>query len=108
MSEPDVLRHYLHLSQQTLGMMGISLFGTCTMKYNARLNEALAARPELADVHPLQDEATLQGVLEIIHRFDLILRDRGVVPRVQVPTPSQRRRGPEGNRQPRCRQSRAR
>ena len=37
MSEPDVLRHYLHLSQQTLGMMGISLFGTCTMKYNPRL-----------------------------------------------------------------------
>ncbi|WP_413989582.1 aminomethyl-transferring glycine dehydrogenase subunit GcvPB [Labrys okinawensis] len=75
MSEPDVLRHYLHLSQETLGMMGISLFGTCTMKYNARLNEALASRPELAEVHPLQDETTLQGVLEIIHRFDLILRE---------------------------------
>ncbi|MCV3206570.1 aminomethyl-transferring glycine dehydrogenase subunit GcvPB [Mesorhizobium sp. YC-39] len=75
MSEPDVLRHYLHLSQQTLGMMGISLFGTCTMKYNARLNEALAARPELAEIHPLQDEETLQGVLEIIHRFDLALRE---------------------------------
>ena len=44
MSEPDVLRHYLHLSQETLGMMGISLFGTCTMKYNARLNEAITAR----------------------------------------------------------------
>ncbi|MCB1993759.1 MAG: hypothetical protein KDG49_20095, partial [Geminicoccaceae bacterium] len=34
MSEHDVLRHFLHLSQETLGMMGISLFGTCTMKYN--------------------------------------------------------------------------
>lgn len=75
MSEPDVLRHYLHLSQETLGMMGISLFGTCTMKYNARLNEALAARPELAEVHPLQPEETLQGVLEIIHGLDLILRE---------------------------------
>lgn len=75
MSEPDVLRHFLHLSQETLGMMGISLFGTCTMKYNARLNEALAMRPEIAEVHPLQHEDTLQGVLEIIHSFDLVLRE---------------------------------
>jgi len=44
-----------------LGMMGISLFGTCTMKYNSRLNEALAARPELAEVHSAADETTLRG-----------------------------------------------
>jgi len=75
MSEPEVQRHYLHLSQETLGMMGVSLFGTCTMKYNSRLGEAVAMRPELAEVHPLQDERTLQGILEIIHRFDLILRE---------------------------------
>ncbi len=75
MTEPEVQRHYLHLSQETLGMMGISLFGTCTMKYNSRLGEAVAMRPEIAEVHPLQDERTLQGVLEIIHRFDLILRE---------------------------------
>jgi len=37
LSEPEVLRHFLHLSQETLGMMGVSLFGTCTMKYNPRL-----------------------------------------------------------------------
>ena len=52
LSEPEVLRHYLHLSQETLGMMGISLFGTCTMKYNPRVSEALAARAELAELHP--------------------------------------------------------
>ena len=75
MSEPDVLRHFLHLSQETMGMVGISLFGTCTMKYNPRLNEAIAARRELAELHPDQDEATLQGVLEIIHGFDQILRE---------------------------------
>jgi glycine dehydrogenase subunit 2 len=56
-------------------MMGISLFGTCTMKYNSRLNEAVAARPELAEVHPYQPPETLQGVLEIIHGFDCILRE---------------------------------
>jgi glycine dehydrogenase subunit 2 len=74
LSEPDVLRHYLHLSQETLGMLGVSLFGTCTMKYNPRLGEALAARPELAELHPHQDEETLQGVLSLVHGLDLILR----------------------------------
>jgi glycine dehydrogenase subunit 2 len=73
LSEPEVQRHYLHLSQETLGMMGISLFGTCTMKYNARLSEAIAQRPELAEVHPGQPEESLQGILEIVHSFDLIL-----------------------------------
>jgi glycine dehydrogenase subunit 2 len=75
LSEPEVVHHFTRLSQQTLGMIGISLFGTCTMKYNPAVNEALAARPDLADLHPHQDPATLQGVLEIIHAFDGILRE---------------------------------
>src|SRR5690349_11631940 len=75
MSEPDVLRHYLHLSQETMGMMGISLFGTCTMKYNPRVAERFAALGELADVHPHQDDSTVQGLLEIVHRMDLALRE---------------------------------
>jgi glycine dehydrogenase subunit 2 len=73
LSEPEVLRHYLHLSQQTLGMMGISLFGTCTMKYNPRVNEALTAQPFVADVHPHQDEETLQGMLAIVHGLERLL-----------------------------------
>ena len=75
MSEFEVQRHYLHLSQQTLGMMGISLFGTCTMKYNPRLNERLAYSPFVAEMHPHQAPETMQGILEIIYRFDEILRD---------------------------------
>ncbi len=75
LSEPEAQRHYLHLSQETLGMMGVSLFGTCTMKYNPRLNEVVMARPEVAEVHPQQHEDTLQGTLELVHRFDLILRE---------------------------------
>jgi glycine dehydrogenase subunit 2 len=74
LSEPEVLRHYLHLSQETLGMMGVSLFGTCTMKYNPRLATEMAARPEIAELHPDQDDETLQGVLELVHGLDLILR----------------------------------
>ena len=75
MSEPDVLHHYTRLSQQTLGMINISLFGTCTMKYNPAVSELLTARPELASLHPYQDPSTLQGVLEIIHGLDGILRE---------------------------------
>ncbi len=75
LAEHEVQRHYLHLSQETLGMMGSSLFGTCTMKYNPRVSEALIARPEIAEVHPYQHPATLQGVLAIIHGLDLMLRE---------------------------------
>ena len=75
MSEPEVLYHYLRLSQQTLGMMGTSLFGTCTMKYNAQINEQMAWRPELTQLHPLQHEDTMQGALEIVHNMDLALRE---------------------------------
>jgi glycine dehydrogenase subunit 2 len=75
LTEFEVQRHFLHLSQMTLGMMGVNLFGTCTMKYNPRVNEIVAARPWLAELHPGQDEDTLQGVLEIVHSFDLILRE---------------------------------
>lgn len=74
LSEPEVLRHYLHLSQETLGMMGVSLFGTCTMKYNPRLAWELVARPEIAELHPDQDDETLQGVLALVHGLDLVLR----------------------------------
>jgi glycine dehydrogenase subunit 2 len=75
MSEFEVQRHYLHLSQQILGMLGISLFGTCTMKYNPRVNQIVATRPEIAELHPHQDESTLQGVLAAIHGLDVILRE---------------------------------
>ncbi|SDX09798.1 aminomethyl-transferring glycine dehydrogenase subunit GcvPB [Roseicitreum antarcticum] len=74
LTEFEVQRHFLHLSQMTLGMMGVSLFGTCTMKYNSKTAEYAAQRPELAEIHPYQHPDTLQGVLEILHDFDLILR----------------------------------
>ena len=73
LSEPEVLRHYLHLSQETLGMMGISLFGTCTMKYNARITESISRLPSVADTHPDQDPETMQGTLEILHGLSEML-----------------------------------
>lgn len=75
MSEHDVLRHYLHLSQETLGMMGISLFGTCTMKYNPRLTEGITRMPGIAETHPHQPPETLQGTLAMIHGLDRLLSE---------------------------------
>jgi len=69
LSQPQVIRHYLRLSQQCMGMettIDISS-GTCTMKYSPKINEKLAMR--IADIHPLQDEETLQGLLEIVYKF---------------------------------------
>ncbi len=74
LSEWEVLRHYLRLSQQTLGMMGVSLFGTCTMKYNPAISEAVSRLPQMRDMHPLQHPDTMQGILELVYRLDLALR----------------------------------
>lgn len=77
LSQPQVLRHYEHLAQETLGMeenIDISQ-GTCTMKYSPKVNEILARTPQIADIHPLQDEDTIQGVLQIIYQLDLFLRE---------------------------------
>ncbi|MBX3099375.1 MAG: aminomethyl-transferring glycine dehydrogenase subunit GcvPB [Salinibacterium sp.] len=70
LAEYEVRRHYTHLAQQTLGMMGVSLFGTCTMKHNPTVNEQVGARHEIAEVHPRQDPSTYQGVLGIVHSFE--------------------------------------
>jgi glycine dehydrogenase subunit 2 len=69
LSQAHVLRHYLRLSQMTLGMeLGSDIgVGTCTMKYSPKVNEKLASM--IANIHPLQDEETIQGLLEIVYKF---------------------------------------
>jgi len=71
LSEPGVVRHYIRLSQQNFGVdSGIILgVGTCTMKYNPKINETLARSPKLADIHPLQDSETVQGILEVMYQL---------------------------------------
>jgi glycine cleavage system P protein (glycine dehydrogenase) subunit 2 len=75
LSQPQVLRHYLRLSQETLGNdVNIHLgLGTCTMKYSPKVNEELVRSPNVADLHPLQDEETVQGMLEVLYRFEQML-----------------------------------
>lgn len=73
-SKPWVMRHYTHLAQETLGFTNISPWGTCTMKYASKIGENLDER-EISPLHPLQDEETLQGVLQIVHELDQYLQE---------------------------------
>jgi glycine dehydrogenase subunit 2 len=61
-NEPQVIRHFVRLSNQNYSIdAGFYPLGSCTMKHNPRLNEKLARLPGFADIHPLQDESTVQG-----------------------------------------------
>ena len=75
-SQNRVLRHYLRLSQENLGAdLNIDVGqGTCTMKYSPKVNDQLARLPQMAELHPLQPEETVQGILEILYRFESFLK----------------------------------
>ena len=65
-SELDVVRHYTNLSQMNFGVdSGFYPLGSCTMKYNPKINEEIAAMPAFAGLHPLQPAGTVQGVLRL-------------------------------------------
>ena len=70
MSQMQVLRHYMRLSQETIGTdINIDIgLGTCTMKYSPKVNEQLVRSEKLQELHPCQDESTVQGILEIMYR----------------------------------------
>ncbi|MFD2446659.1 aminomethyl-transferring glycine dehydrogenase subunit GcvPB [Bacillus sp. CGMCC 1.16607] len=72
-----VLRHYLRLSQETLGSdFNVEIGqGTCTMKYIPKVNEMLTRNPKMMELHPFQPEETVQGMLEIFYKLDLCMRE---------------------------------
>jgi glycine dehydrogenase subunit 2 len=68
LSEVEVVRHFTRLSQMNYGVdLGLYPLGSCTMKYNPKINDALASLPSLTQLHPYQDEKTVQGVLEVLY-----------------------------------------
>lgn len=77
MSQSRVLRHYMRLSQETLGAdVNIEIGqGTCTVKYSPKVNELLARSSQITELHPLQDESTVQGILEIMYKTDTYMRE---------------------------------
>ncbi len=65
-SELDVVRHYTNLSQMNFGVdSGFYPLGSCTMKYNPKINEEIAAMPAFAGLHPMQPAETVQGALRV-------------------------------------------
>jgi len=69
-NEPQVIRHFVRLSQQNYSIdSGFYPLGSCTMKHNPRLNEKVARLAGFANIHPLQDQSTVQGALELMHNL---------------------------------------
>jgi glycine dehydrogenase subunit 2 len=66
--ELDIMRHYTALSNRNHGIdSGFYPLGSCTMKYNPKINENVARFAGFAHIHPLQDESSVQGALELMH-----------------------------------------
>jgi glycine dehydrogenase subunit 2 len=76
LAEPEVLRHFTELSSRNFGVdTGFYPLGSCTMKYNPRVNERLAGLPGFRDLHPLVDDDAAQGALELQWHLEGILRE---------------------------------
>ncbi|MEM2119442.1 MAG: aminomethyl-transferring glycine dehydrogenase subunit GcvPB, partial [Candidatus Bathyarchaeia archaeon] len=71
LSENQVCRHFIRLSEMNFGVdSGFYPLGSCTMKYNPKINDQLAALPRLEMLNPYQDESTVQGILEILYKLE--------------------------------------
>lgn len=72
-----VLKHFLRLSQQNLGAdLNVDIGqGTCTIKYNPKINERIAASPKARDIHPDQDQSTVQGALRVMYELEQFFKE---------------------------------
>ena len=77
-SEVDVVRHYTNLSDKNYGLdTGFYPLGSCTMKYNPKINEDVARYDGFANVHPLQAESCIQGSLQVMYELEKSLSEIG-------------------------------
>ena len=73
-SEPDVVRHYTNLSTKNHHIdKGFYPLGSCTMKYNPKINDIIASFDGLKNIHPLQDPSSSQGCLQIMYELEIML-----------------------------------
>ncbi len=73
-SEPDVVRHFTHLSSLNYSIdRGFYPLGSCTMKYNPKVNEVAISNPGWSDIHPYQPESTVQGALRLMAELQDLL-----------------------------------
>jgi glycine dehydrogenase subunit 2 len=77
-SEVDVVRHYTRLSHMNYSVdTGFYPLGSCTMKYNPKVNEEVARLPGFAHLHPYQDEKSMQGALFLMYHLQEFLKEIG-------------------------------
>ena len=85
LSEVDLIRHFTRLSQKNYGVdAGFYPLGSCTMKYNPKLNEAAARLSGFANAHPAQPEEASQGALALMHDLDGMLSEITGMARVSL------------------------
>ena len=76
--EPSLVRHYVNMSTNNFGVdNGFYPLGSCTMKYNPKINEEMAAHPAMAGLHPYQPAETAQGALEAYFPLQQLLAEIG-------------------------------
>ena len=76
--ELTVVRHYTNMSNNNFGVdTGFYPLGSCTMKYNPKINEEMCSLPEFTGLHPLQKEDTVQGALEVYYNVQQMLSEIG-------------------------------
>ncbi len=84
-SEIEIVRHYTHLSQRNFGVdTGFYPLGSCTMKYNPKLNEDMAVLPGFARIHPLQPDTTTQGAIQLFYELEQYLCEIAGMARVTL------------------------
>jgi len=83
--EIDLIRHYTNLSARNMSIdTNFYPLGSCTMKYNPKRHERLAALPGFANLHPLQDDSTTQGMLELLFEMQQFLAEISGLPAVSL------------------------
>ena len=84
-SEFQVVRHFTRLSQTTFGIdQGFYPLGSCTMKYNPKINEEIANLAGFAHLHPLQSPEYAQGMLQLIYDLEGLLKEIAGLDRVSL------------------------
>lgn len=73
-SEPQLIRHFDKLSKKNFGVdTGFYPLGSCTMKYNPKINEEISRLENFVNIHPYQDEEDIQGALQLMYELDVLL-----------------------------------
>ncbi len=84
-SEIEVVRHYTRLSQRNFGVdLGFYPLGSCTMKYNPKINEDMASLPGFARLHPLVDDSLAQGAIKLLYELEQYIAEIAGMARVTL------------------------